>query len=82
MFRLRFVTTLLGPMSLELEAGLPSVRLLQGYLRDQTTVEVKLVTGDTITGQIAWQDPLCLCLKTDGNSFLIWRAALAFIKAV
>ncbi|MGF1521046.1 MAG: RNA-binding protein hfq [Leptolyngbyaceae cyanobacterium] len=69
-------------MSLELEAGLPSIRLLQGYLRDQTTVEVKLVTGDIITGQIAWQDPLCLCLKADDNSVLVWRSALAFIKAV
>ena len=69
-------------MSLELEAGLPSVRLLQGFLRDQTTVEVKLVTGDTLTGQIAWQDPLCLCLKVDENPILVWRSALAVIKAV
>ncbi|MEM9004604.1 MAG: RNA-binding protein hfq [Cyanobacteria bacterium P01_F01_bin.86] len=69
-------------MSIELEAGLPSVRLLQTYLRDKSTVEVKLVTGDTITGNIAWQDPLCLCINADGNSVLIWRSALAFVKPV
>ena len=69
-------------MSSELEAGLPSTKLLQTYLRDKLTVEVKLVTGDTVTGVIAWQDPLCLCVTADDNPILVWRSALASIKAV
>lgn len=69
-------------MSIELESGLPSIKMLQTYLRNQNTVEVKLVTGDTVTGTIAWQDPHCLCMNTDGTSVLIWQSALAFVKPV
>ena len=69
-------------MSSEIEAGLPSTKLLQTYLRDQSLVEVKLITGDTVTGMIAWQDPLCLCIKADENPVLVWRSALVSIKAV
>ena len=69
-------------MSSEIEAGLPSTKLLQTYLRDQSIVEVKLITGDTVTGMIAWQDPICLCIKADENLVLVWRSALVSIKAV
>lgn len=69
-------------MSIELETGLPSIRLLQTYLRDKRTLEVKLVTGDVLRGTIAWQDSFCLCLEVDGESTLVWRSALAFVKAV
>jgi host factor-I protein len=68
-------------MSLDLESGLPSTRLLQTYLQDKRTVEAKLVTGDVVTGTIAWQDPFCVCLNCDGESVLLWRTAIAFVKA-
>ncbi|MEM9816118.1 MAG: RNA-binding protein hfq [Cyanobacteria bacterium P01_D01_bin.6] len=67
-------------MTLELESGLPSTRLLQTYLRDKRTVEVKLVTGDTITGTLAWQDPNCLCVDVDGAPTILWRSALVALK--
>ncbi|MGD1940425.1 MAG: RNA-binding protein hfq [Leptolyngbyaceae cyanobacterium] len=69
-------------MSLELETGLPSTRLLQTYLRDKRTVEVKLVTGDTVTGSLSWQDPQCVCLDVEGDSVVVWRSALVYIKGV
>jgi len=69
-------------MALELETGLPSTRLLQTYLRDKRQVEVKLVTGDTVTGALAWQDPNCICLTVDGEATLIWRSALASLKGL
>lgn len=69
-------------MSLELETGLPSTRLLQNYLRDKRTIEAKLVTGDTITGPLAWQDPQCICIDVNGEPTLIWRSAIAFVKGV
>ena len=69
-------------MSLELETGLPSTRLLQTYLREKRTVEVKLVTGDTVTGSLSWQDPQCVCLDVEGNPVVVWRSALVYIKGV
>ncbi|MEM0980394.1 MAG: RNA-binding protein hfq [Cyanobacteria bacterium P01_H01_bin.58] len=69
-------------MSPELETGLPSTRLLQTYLRDQRPVEVKLITGDTITGKIIWQDPNCLCVSENDQQVLIWRSALACVKGI
>ncbi|MBE7381127.1 MAG: RNA chaperone Hfq [Leptolyngbya sp. SIO1E4] len=69
-------------MSLEIETGLPSIRLLQTYLRDKRAIEVTLVTGDKIQGTLSWQDPLCLCLDADSQPILIWRSALAVVKAV
>jgi host factor-I protein len=67
-------------MTLELESGLPSTRLLQTYLRDKRLVEVKLVTGDTFTGTLSWQDPNCLCLDVEGEPTILWRSALVALK--
>lgn len=72
--------TLLHSMTLELETGLPSTRLLQSYMRDKKTIEVKLVTGDTVTGTLSWQDPQCICLNVDGEPTVLWRSALVFLK--
>jgi host factor-I protein len=69
-------------MTTELETGLPSTRLLQTYLREKRTLEVKLVTGDTVTGVLSWQDPHCICIDVDGQLCLIWRSALAFVKGL
>lgn len=74
--------TLVAPMSLTLETGLPSTRLLQTYLRDKRTVEAKLVTGDTIVGPLSWQDPNCICIDAEGEPVVIWRSALAYIKGI
>lgn len=67
-------------MSLELETGLPSTRLLQTYLRDKRPVELKLITGDTITGKIVWQDSVCICVSENDEQVLVWRSAVAYIK--
>ena len=69
-------------MPLELETGLPSIRLLQNYLRDRRTVEAKLITGDTITGSLAWQDPHCICINVEDEPVIIWRSAIVFLKGV
>lgn len=66
-------------MSSELETGLPSTRLLQSYLREKQAIEAKLVTGDTITGTISWQDPHCICLDVEGKQVLLWRSALVTV---
>lgn len=67
-------------MTLELDSGFPSTKLLQGVLRDKQAVEVKLVTGDTLNGILRWQDPNCLCVDTDGQATVVWRSAIAYLK--
>ena len=61
-------------------AETPSIRQLQGYLRDKVSLDVKLLTGDTIQGQIFWQDQDCLCIKTGSADVTIWKQAIAFIQ--
>jgi host factor-I protein len=67
-------------MTLELDTGLPSTKLLQGALRDKQTVELKLVTGDTFNGTLRWQDPYCICVDEGGQATMVWRSAIAYLK--
>ncbi|MBT9311166.1 Hfq-related RNA-binding protein [Leptothoe kymatousa] len=67
-------------MATEFDTGLPSVRQLQGVIREQSTVEVKLLTGDVLNGMIVWQDAHAICLSVDGATMLMMRAAIAYVK--
>ncbi len=65
----------------EFETGLPSVRQIQGFIREGKEVELKLVTGDLLIGQLGWQDQDCVCLNTlEGVPMIIWRHAIAYMK--
>ena len=48
------------------DTGLPSIRQIQNLIRDKKTVEVKLMTGDTLAGAVSWQDANAVCVK-DAN---------------
>jgi host factor-I protein len=75
----------------ELDITLPSIRHVHQILRDQqnsdnsATVEVKLITGDVITGTLKWIDQNCIGI--DGaqagksHPMLIWHHAIAYIKS-
>ncbi|MGB6014311.1 MAG: RNA-binding protein hfq [Nodosilinea sp.] len=68
-------------MSQEFAAGLPSVRQVQNVIRDKASVEVKLTTGDVISGRVLWQDPQCMCVETDDQrKYQIWKQAIGFLK--
>lgn len=65
----------------ELETGLPSVRQIQGFIKEGRSIELKLLTQDLLVGQLRWQDGNCICLNTeDGTPVIIWRHAIAYIK--
>lgn len=67
----------------EFDPGWPSIRQVQGYIQDKQAVEIKLLTGDVLTGQIFWQDPLCLCLiDAEKRAIAIQRPAIAYLKPV
>jgi len=68
-------------MSQEFATGFPSVRQIQTLIRDKAAVEVKLITGDLLSGRVVWQDPQCICLETEDQSkHQIWKQAIGFLK--
>ncbi|MEO0758412.1 MAG: RNA-binding protein hfq [Cyanobacteria bacterium J06648_16] len=68
-------------MATDFETGLPSIRQVQMLIRDQQSVEVKLVTGDVINGNVRWQDQNAVCVQADGQSLIMMRGAIAYIKS-
>ena len=65
----------------EFDTGLPSVRQVQRYIKDQQKIVIQLSTKETIIGQVLWQDPQCICVSDQSEqSLLIWRQALIYIK--
>ncbi|MEL6137476.1 MAG: RNA-binding protein hfq [Cyanobacteria bacterium J06628_6] len=68
-------------MATDFETGLPSIRQVQMLIRDQQSVEVKLVTGDVISGNVRWQDQNAVCVQADGQNLIMMRGAIAYIKS-
>lgn len=65
----------------EFQTGLPSIRQTQGFIKEGTEVELKLLTGDLLTGKLRWQDKNCLCLMgEDEQLILVWFHAVAYLK--
>ncbi len=68
-------------MATEMEMGLPSVRQLQSLLREGKEVELKLVTGDLLSGKIRWQDTHCISLTDQyDQDTIVWRQAIVYLK--
>ena len=65
------------------DTGLPSIRQVQSLIRDQQTVEVKLLTGDLLSGAVNWQDVNAICVKgDDGRNTILMRGAIAYVKSL
>lgn len=69
-------------MATEFDTGLPSARQVQMMIRDRQPVEIKLMTGDTLTGQVQWQDHHALGVNGSGQNTILMRGAIAYIKVV
>lgn len=75
------MSMILAAMSQEFATGFPSVRQLQTLIREKKTIEVKLLTGDLISGRVLWQDPHCICLEVEHQGkHQIWKQAIGFMK--
>ncbi|MEL6776077.1 MAG: RNA-binding protein hfq [Cyanobacteria bacterium J06597_16] len=63
------------------DPGLPSIRQVQALIRDKQTVEVKMMTGDTLAGSLVWQDDNAICVKDAQNQdSILMRGAIAYVK--
>ena len=70
-------------MAVDMTTGQPSIRQLQTLIRDEQQVEVKLSTGDVLTGKLRWQDSDCVCIIDDSNqAAIVWRTALVYLKPI
>ncbi len=66
---------------IELDTGLPSVRQVQTAIKDGNEIELKLVTGDLVSGKVRWQDPHCICVMDHyEQSTIVWRQSIVFMK--
>lgn len=68
-------------MLTEFDTSLPSIKQIQNLIKEKTSVELKLITGDVITGTVLWQDLQCLCIMSEDNQKItIFKGAIAYLK--
>ncbi|MEH2310392.1 MAG: RNA chaperone Hfq [Nostoc sp.] len=68
-------------MLTEFDTTLPSIRQVQNLIKQTIPVELKLLTGDIITGRVLWQDPQCICIADENSQqTTVWKQAIAYIK--
>ncbi|MEH2353938.1 Hfq-related RNA-binding protein [Nostoc sp.] len=68
-------------MLTEFDTTLPSIRQVQNLIKQTTPVELKLLTGDVLTGKVVWQDPQCICIADENSQQItVWKQAIAYIK--
>lgn len=66
----------------EFDTSLPSIRQLQELIKQKAEIELKLLTGDLLTGKVFWQDQNCICIMDDRNQQItIWKQAIAYYKS-
>lgn len=62
--------------------GFPSVRQIQTFVKNKTSVEIALTTSQTLQGVILWQDQNCVCLSNSSKEkFLIPHHAIVYVKS-
>ncbi|MEH2288827.1 Hfq-related RNA-binding protein [Nostoc sp.] len=68
-------------MLTEFDTTLPSIKQVQNLIKQTTPVELKLLTGDVLTGKVLWQDPQCICIVDENTQqTIVWKQAIAYIK--
>ena len=68
-------------MKSDFDTALPSIVQIQTLIKQAIIVELKLLTGDLLTGKISWQDQNCLCvIDQSNNPITVWQHAIAYVK--
>jgi host factor-I protein len=68
-------------MITEFDTSLPSNRQLQNLIKQALPTDIKLLTNETLTGKVIWQDHHSICLVDEhSQQTLIWKQAIAYIK--
>ncbi len=65
----------------EFDLSLPSIRQVQNLIKKAVPTELKLLTGDLVTGKVLWQDHHCVCVVDEhSQQITVWKQAIAYIK--
>jgi host factor-I protein len=65
----------------ELDINQPSTRQIQQLIKDKSRLEIKLVTGDILSGELFWQDTDYFCLtQGDSSKIIVGKSAVVYIK--
>ena len=68
-------------MVTEFDISLPSIRQVQNLIKQASPIELKLLTGDVLTGTIMWQDQNCMCIVHENSQqTTVWKQAIVYIK--
>ncbi|MBF2013840.1 MAG: RNA-binding protein hfq [Rivularia sp. T60_A2020_040] len=68
-------------MLTEFDTSLPSIKQVQRLIKENTSVELKLITGDMIAGTVLWQDSQCFCvMEKDNQKTTVWKQAIAYLR--
>jgi len=63
-----------------LNTSLPSTRRMHRLIREKSDIQLKLLTGEVITGNLLWLDEHCLAVKSGEDTMMIWSHAIAYMK--
>ncbi len=65
----------------ELDINQPSTRQIQQLIKEKSKLELKLMTGDLLSGELFWQDADYFCLTDQsGQKIIISKLAVAYLK--
>ncbi len=64
------------------DPSLPSIRLLQSWIRERKILSLELPDGRRLIGVLIWQDQYCLALQPSDSDdpVLINRAAMLLVR--
>ena len=64
------------------DPSLPSIRLLQTWIRERKILSLELADGHRLIGVLIWKDQLCLALQPSDSDdpVLINRAAMLLVR--
>ncbi len=55
----------------EFNTGLPSIRLIQSAIKDNKTIEIKVVNSEVFSGTVNWQDSDWISLTDNNNQHVV-----------
>jgi host factor-I protein len=63
-----------------LNTSLPSTRKMHSFIREKQEIQVKLLTGEVVTGRLLWLDEHCLMIESGDEKMMVWVNAIAYVK--
>jgi host factor-I protein len=68
-------------MSSEFDTSLPSIRLMQSYVKEKAAIDLRLNDGSTLSGRLLWIDPNFLCVvDASEKQILVRRNSIATLS--